>query len=90
MRTFDLKLIAPLREIFLELTTSEQLETAILFSLGLSKREIALTRSVAYRTVEDALDNLKGRFNVLSLHELRLVCHVRLVLYALCKGVVKM
>ncbi|WP_236851654.1 hypothetical protein [Candidatus Sodalis pierantonius] len=50
-----MKQVEKFRDVFPELTTIEQLETAMLFSLGLSKKEIAAARDVAYITVERCL-----------------------------------
>ncbi|CAK8741672.1 hypothetical protein SODG_004989 [Sodalis praecaptivus] len=40
MKSFDVKQVEKFRDVFPELTTIEQLETAMLFSLGLSKKRL--------------------------------------------------
>ena len=83
MRTFDLKQIKKFQKVFPELNTTEQLETAMLFSLGLTKKEIAAMRDVSYRTVEVMLDNIKKRCQAHSLNTIMTLFQVRLVFFAL-------
>ncbi|BGI53646.1 MAG: hypothetical protein HamCj_19990 [Candidatus Hamiltonella defensa (Ceratovacuna japonica)] len=83
MRTFDLKQIKKFQKVFPELNTTEQLETAMLFSLGLTKKEIATMRDVRYRTVEVMLDNIKKRCQAHSLNTIMTLFQVRLVFFAL-------
>lgn len=89
MRTFDVTQIEKFRDVFPELTTIEQLETGMLFSLGLSKKEIAKSRSVAYRTVEHSLEDIKAKYNLYSLHDLLSIFQIRLVFFSLLGSVVK-
>lgn len=83
MRNFDLSQIAEFRYVFPELTTTEQLETAMLFALGLSKKEIAMMRSVSYIAVEKMLEVIKYKFEFYSLNNLLSMFQVRLVFFAL-------
>lgn len=89
MRTFDLTQVEKFRDVFPELTTIEQLETAMLLSLGLSKKEISALRGVAYITTENILNTVKRKLNSTSLNSLLSVFQVRLVLFALCGCIVK-
>jgi len=89
MRTFNLKQIKKFRKVFPELTTKEQLETAMLFSLGLTKKEIAALREVSYKAVEVMLDNIKKRCQVHSLNMIMTLFQVRLVFFALSGCAVK-
>lgn len=89
MRTFDLTQVEKFRDVFPELTTIEQLETAMLFSLGLTKKEIAIFRGVAYITTKNILDTAKRKLNVDSSTNLLSVFQVMLVLFALCGCIVK-
>ncbi|AHF73674.1 phage protein [Candidatus Sodalis pierantonius str. SOPE] len=89
MKSFNVKQVEKFRDVFPELTTIEQLETAMLFSLGLSKKEIAAARDVVYITVEKMLDAIKSKFNLYSLNNLLSVFQVRLVFFALTGGTVK-
>ncbi|BGI53617.1 MULTISPECIES: transcriptional regulator [Candidatus Hamiltonella] len=61
MRTFDFTSVSDLHDVFPELT-SAQFETALLFSLGLTKKEIASTRGVSYPVVRDTFKRLKRSF----------------------------
>lgn len=83
MRNFDLSQIAEFRYVFPELTTTEQLETAMLFALGISKKEIAMMRSVSYIAVEKMLEVIKYKFEFYSLNNLLSMFQVRLVFFAL-------
>ncbi|HGJ5866547.1 MAG TPA: helix-turn-helix transcriptional regulator [Arsenophonus nasoniae] len=86
MRTFDLTNITELHDVFPELTPA-QFETAILFCLGLSKREIAHLRSVSYPAVRDTLQDIKIKLDFYSLNSLLAMFQVRLFIFALkgCK-----
>jgi len=82
MRTFDLTSVSELHVVFPELT-SAQFETALLFSLGLTKKEIAFTRGVSYPVVRDTLQGIKNKLDMFSLSHLISLFHIRLVLFAL-------
>ncbi|AWK15446.1 transcriptional regulator [Candidatus Fukatsuia symbiotica] len=86
MATFDITQFPELREVFPELTPA-QFETGLLFSLGVSQKNIALLRSVSYPVVKKTLAQAKSKFEPYSLYGLFTVFHVRLVLFALqeCK-----
>ncbi|WP_290608571.1 transcriptional regulator [Arsenophonus sp. ENCA] len=83
MRIVDVNQIEQFSNVFPELTTKEQLETAMLFSLGLSKKEIASARNVAYRTVEHSLEDIKARYDLYSLNDMLSIFQVRLSFLAL-------
>lgn len=89
MRTFDVKHVEQFRGLFPELTTIEQLETAILLAIGLSKKEISTARDVAYITTEKILETVKRKFDYHSLNILISTIQIRLVLFALCGCTVK-
>ncbi|WP_050747346.1 helix-turn-helix transcriptional regulator [Sodalis glossinidius] len=67
--------------------TPDQLEIAILLSLGLSQKEIAVIRGVAPKTIEIMLGTIKKKFDFPSLNNLLSLFQVRLVFFALseCK-----
>lgn len=88
MRNFELKKIQKFRGVFPELT-EEQLETGMLYSLGLSKQEIAVMRSVSYTAVKLMLDEIKSKLELYSLSNLLSVFQVRLVLFLLIGHTVK-
>lgn len=88
MKAFDLNQIEYFKEIFPELTP-EQLETALLFSLGLSKKEIAMMRSVSYTAVEKMLEVIKDKFEFYSLSNLLSVFQVRLFFFFLLNSIKK-
>lgn len=89
MRTFDVKQVEKFSGLFPELTTIEQLETAILLAIGLSKKEISTARDVAYITTEKILETVKRKFDYHSLNILISTIQIRLVLFALCGCTVK-
>jgi len=89
VKTFNLKQIKKFRKVFPELTTTEQLETAMLFSLGLTKKEIAALREVSYKAVEVMLDNIKKRCQVQSLNMIMSLFQVRLVFFVLSRCTVE-
>ncbi|AWK13937.1 transcriptional regulator [Candidatus Fukatsuia symbiotica] len=82
MANIDITQFPELREVFPELTTV-QFETAMLFALGVSQKDIALLRSVSYPAVKQTLASAKLKFEPYSLHGLFTVFHVRLALFAL-------
>lgn len=84
MRIFDSKKFAQLNHIFPELTPA-QFETAMLFALGMTKKEIAWARNVSYPAVRDTLQEIKNRLEFYSLSHLVSTIHIRLVLFALCQ-----
>lgn len=84
MITFDLNQVKHFKNLFPELTP-DQLETALLFSLGFRKTDIAMMRSVSYIAVEKMLEVIKKKFEFPSLHNLLSVFQVRLVFFALLK-----
>ncbi|ASV34617.1 transcriptional regulator (plasmid) [Candidatus Williamhamiltonella defendens] len=86
MRTFDFTRVAELHVVFPELT-SAQFQTALLFSLGLTKKEIASTRGVSYPVVRDTLQGIKNKLDMFSLSHLISLFHIRLVLFALHQSV---
>lgn len=88
MKAFDLKQIEYFKEIFPELTP-EQLETALLFSLGLSKKEIAIMRSVSYIAVEKMLEVIQNKFEFYSLSNLLSLFQVRLFFFFLLNSLKK-
>lgn len=83
---FDLSQIQEFRDVFPEMTP-DQLEIAMLLSLGLSQKEIAVIRSVALKTIEAMLVTIKEKFDFPSLNNLLSMFQVRLVFFALseCK-----
>ncbi|HGJ5854644.1 helix-turn-helix transcriptional regulator [Arsenophonus nasoniae] len=89
MRIVDVNQIEQFSNVFPELTTKEQLETAMLFSLGLSKKEIASARNVAYRTVEHSLEDIKTRYDLYSLNDVLSIFQIRLSFLALSGCFVK-
>ncbi|ASX26900.1 helix-turn-helix transcriptional regulator [Candidatus Williamhamiltonella defendens] len=82
MRTFNFTRVSELHVVFPELT-SAQFQTALLFSLGLTKKEIASTRGVSYPVVRDTLQEIKKKLQMFSLSHLIYLFHIRLVLFAL-------
>jgi len=82
MRTFDVKQVAEFRDVFPELT-DVQFETAMLFSLGLTKKEIALQRDISYPQVRDTLQDIKKRMDFHSVSHLISMFQVRLVCFTL-------
>jgi len=86
MKTFDLTSVAELHDVFPELTQA-QFETALLFSLGLTKKEIASTRGVSYPVVRDTLQDIKNKLHLFSLSPLMSLFHIRLVVFALYQSV---
>ncbi|HGJ5876958.1 MAG TPA: helix-turn-helix transcriptional regulator [Arsenophonus sp.] len=82
MRIFDLKKLAQLNHVFPELTPA-QFETAMLFSLGLTKKAIAWSRNVSYPVARDTLQEIKNKLKFYSLSHLISMFHIRLVLFAL-------
>ncbi|WP_342221025.1 transcriptional regulator [Candidatus Fukatsuia endosymbiont of Tuberolachnus salignus] len=82
MANIDITQFPELREVFPELTPV-QFETAMLFALGVSQKDIALLRSVSYPAVKQTLASAKLKFEPYSLHGLFTVFHVRLALFAL-------
>ncbi|EFL91126.1 hypothetical protein REG_1955 [Candidatus Regiella insecticola LSR1] len=82
MANIDITQFSELRNVFPELT-AVQFETAMLFSLGLPQKEIALLRAVSYPAVKQALTSAKLKFEPRSLHGLFTIFHVRLTLFAL-------
>lgn len=83
---FDLSQIHEFRDVFPELTP-DQLEVAMLLSLGLSHKEIAVIRGVALKTIDTILATIRDKFDFFSLNNLLLMFQVRLVFFALseCK-----
>lgn len=79
---FDLSQIQDFRDVFPELTP-DQLEIAMLLSLGLSHKEIAVIRGVALKTIEAMLATIKEKFDFPSLNNLLSMFQVRLVFFAL-------
>ena len=82
---FDPTQYPSLRNLFMELTPV-QFETSLLFSLGISQKEISTVRGVSYPAVKQSLSEAKNRFETRSLHGLLTIFHVRLVLFALQGG----
>ncbi|WP_342221016.1 transcriptional regulator [Candidatus Fukatsuia endosymbiont of Tuberolachnus salignus] len=82
MANIDITQFPELREVFPELTPV-QFETAMLFSLGVSQKEISELRSISYKVVKQTLEAAKIKFEPRSLHGLLTIFHVRLVLFAL-------
>jgi len=88
MRTFDLISVSELHDVFPELTPA-QFETALLFSLGLSQREIAHLRSVTYPVVNKTLEDIKMKLDFYSLNSLLSMFQVRLFIFILKGSVIK-
>lgn len=86
-KAFDLNQISPFKVVFPELSKAE-FETAMLFSLGLSKKEISWIRNVSYPTVRDILQETKKKMDFYSLNNLISMFQVRLVIFALQQCVV--
>ncbi|WGL98660.1 transcriptional regulator [Arsenophonus sp. aPb] len=84
MKTIDIRQLKNLNDYFPELTP-DQLETGMLFSMGISKKEIAFHRSVTYSTVNKMLDTIKQKFEVGSLTQLLSVFQSRLYFIILIK-----
>lgn len=63
--------------------------TALLFSLGLSQREIAHLRSVTYPAVNKTLEDIKMKLNFYSLNSLLAMFQVRLFIFILKGSVIK-
>ncbi|WP_339057851.1 transcriptional regulator [Candidatus Regiella endosymbiont of Tuberolachnus salignus] len=82
MAAFDMTQFSEFREIFPELTPV-QFETAMLFALGISQKDIAALRSVSYSAVKKTLFQTKNKFEPHSLYRLSTVFHVRFVLFVL-------
>ncbi|GFN47480.1 helix-turn-helix transcriptional regulator [Candidatus Regiella insecticola] len=82
MAAFDMTQFSEFREIFPELTPA-QFETAMLFALGISQKDIAALRSVSYSAVKKTLFQAKNKFERHSLYRLSTVFHVRFVLFVL-------
>ncbi|WP_342220875.1 helix-turn-helix transcriptional regulator [Candidatus Fukatsuia endosymbiont of Tuberolachnus salignus] len=85
MAVFDPTQYPELRNLFPELTPV-QFETAMLFSLGVSQKEIAVLRSISYKVVKQTIAEAKIKFESCSLTGLLTVFHVRLVLFVLKGG----
>ncbi|HGJ5856198.1 helix-turn-helix transcriptional regulator [Arsenophonus nasoniae] len=81
MTVFDPTQYPELRNLFPELTPV-QFETAMLYALGLTKKEIAWARDVSYPVVRDTLQDIKNKFQFYSLSNLTSTFHIRLVLFA--------
>ncbi|HGJ5879434.1 transcriptional regulator (plasmid) [Arsenophonus nasoniae] len=81
MTVFDPTQYPELRNLFPELTPV-QFETAMLYALGLTKKEIAWARDVSYPVVRDTLQDIKNKFQFYSLSNLISTFHIRLVLFA--------
>lgn len=82
MKVFDPSQHPELRNLFPELTPV-QFETAFLFSLGCSQKEISVLRSVNYRLVQREIAGAKSKFETKSLTQLLTIFHIRLMLFAL-------
>ena len=89
MRTVDTKQFEAFVHLFPELTTREQLETALLLSLGLTRKEIAMKLVVEYISTEKTLDTLRRKFEFDSLNPLISMVQVRLALFALSGCIAK-
>lgn len=88
MRTFDVTQVAEFRDVFPELTDT-QFETAMLLSLGLTRKEIALQRDVSHLVVRDMLQDINKRMDFHSTSNLISMFHVRLVCFALKQCAIK-
>lgn len=84
MKAIDIRQLKNLNDYFPELTP-DQLETGMLFSMGIKKKEIAFLRSVTYSTVEKMLDTIKQKFEVDSLTQLLSIFQSRLYFIILIK-----
>lgn len=82
MAIVDITQFSEFREVFPELTPV-QFETAMLFALGISQKDIAVLRSVSYPVVNATLEEIKIKLNFYSLNSLLAVFQVRLVFFAL-------
>ncbi|WP_339056757.1 transcriptional regulator [Candidatus Regiella endosymbiont of Tuberolachnus salignus] len=79
MTAFDLTQCAVLRKVFPELTNA-QFETAILFAVGFSRKEIAGLRVVSDSCIEHTLNVVKEKFNIASIGSLRNIILLRYLL----------
>ena len=84
MKIIDIKNVETLRDYFPELTP-DQLETGMLFSMGISKKEIAFLRSVTYSTIEKMLETIKQKYEVNSLSDLLSIFKTRIYFIFLIK-----
>lgn len=88
MREFDLNQLSDFRDVFPELTQA-QFETGMLYSMGITKKEIGMLRSVSYSVVKETLEDIKKRMGIYSLNQLLSIFQVRLVLYCLKNCILK-
>ncbi|WP_339057357.1 transcriptional regulator [Candidatus Regiella endosymbiont of Tuberolachnus salignus] len=88
MANIDITQFSEFRKVFPELT-AVQFETAMLFSLGISQKEIATLRAVSYPVVNETLEEIKVKMHFCSLSNLLSVFQIRLVFFALRGGVLK-
>ncbi|EGY29066.1 hypothetical protein Rin_00009720 [Candidatus Regiella insecticola 5.15] len=88
MANIDITQFSEFRKVFPELTPV-QFEIAMLFSLGISQKEIATLRSVSYSVVNETLEEIKVKMHFYSLSNLLSVFQIRLVFFALRGGVLK-
>ncbi|WGL93971.1 helix-turn-helix transcriptional regulator [Arsenophonus nasoniae] len=84
MKIINIKNVETLRDYFPELTP-DQLETGMLFSMGIKKKEIAFLRSVTYSTIDKILNTIKQKFEVDSLDNLLSIFQSRLYFIYLIK-----
>lgn len=75
----DFKGLVSLKKLFPELTTS-QFEITILFCIGVSIKEISHYRSISYSCVDNTLNNVKEKYNIPNLNNLRLIFLLRFFL----------
>ncbi len=80
MNIFNELNIDLLRPVFPELTHA-QFETAVLFSLGIPQKKIALLRSVSYQAVNQSLNDIKSKLQCSTSGMLLAVFQVRIAIF---------
>ncbi len=76
MANVDPTQFSALRELFPELTEA-QFQTAVLFSVGFPRKEIADLRRVSNSCIEHTLNAVKEKLNIASISSLRAVFLLR-------------
>lgn len=77
MSPFTEEQLKAYKDIFPELA-HDQLETAVLFAMGISEKNIAFLRSVTYVTVRKTIERIKQKYEVDSISHLRSIFQARI------------
>ncbi|WGL99826.1 transcriptional regulator (plasmid) [Arsenophonus sp. aPb] len=86
MKGFAKEKLYKFRNEFPELTDA-QYETAMLLSIGINKKDIAVFRNVSYVVVRDTLQEIKNRMDFYSVNHIQSVFQCRLVTFGLTQCV---